>query len=189
VTLCGAVLGAVYRREGDLVHLVGLDGRCPEAEEVRAAYPAPVTSALMSCRAIHENAIIHLPDTASVLPPEGLRLAQLSGFRSVVAVPMRREGDPIGAILVGRPVVGSFAEEQITLLQTFADQAVIAIENVRLFTELEARNTELTATLDRQVATGEVLRAISQAQTDAQPVFEIIAASARRLCGAAYAQV
>ena len=191
VTLCGAILGAIYRREGDLVHVVGLDRRYPEAEEVRAAYPAPVTSALMSCRAIHENAIIHSPDTetAGVLPPEGLRLARLSGFRSVVAVPMRREGDPIGAILVGRPAVGPFPDEQIALLQTFADQAVIAIENVRLFTELEARNTELTATLDRQVATGEVLRAISQAQTDAQPVFEIIAASARRLCGAAYAQV
>jgi len=59
VTLCGAILGAIYRREGDLVHVVGLDRRYPEAAEVRAVYPAPVTSALMSCRAIHENAIIH----------------------------------------------------------------------------------------------------------------------------------
>ena len=198
VTLCGAILGAIYRREGDLVHVVGLDRRYPEAAEMRAVYPAPVTSALMSCRAIHENAIIHLPDTetAGVLPPEGLRLARLSGFRSVVAVPMRREGDPIGAILVGRPAVGPFPDEQIALLQTFADQAVIAIENARLLSELQQRNealaeahAQVTEALDQQTATGEILSVISRAQTDAQPVFEIIAASARRLCGAAYAQV
>src|SRR5262249_10308628 len=80
VTLCDAILGAVYLRKGDLVHLVGLDRRYPEAEEVRAVYPAPMTSGLMSCRAINENAIIHLPDTetAGALPPEGLRLARLS---------------------------------------------------------------------------------------------------------------
>jgi GAF domain-containing protein len=186
VTLCGAVLGAVYRREGDLVHLVGLDRRYPEAEEVRAAYPAPVTSALMSCRAIHENAIIHLPDTeiAGALPAEGFRLARLSGFRSVVAVPMRREGDPIGAILVGRPAVGPFPDEQIALLQTFADQAVIAIENVRLFKELEGRNRDLTEALDQQTATGEILRIISTSPTDLQPVLDAVVRNAARLCGA-----
>jgi GAF domain-containing protein len=183
VTLCGAILGAIYRREGDLVHVVGLDRRYPEADEVRAVYPAPVTSALMPCRAIHENAIIHLPDTetAGVLPPEGLRLARLSGFRSVVAVPMRREGDPIGAILVGRPAVGPFPDEQIVLLQTFADQAVIAIENVRLFTELQTSNRELTTALDTQTATSDILRVISRSQTDVQPVFDAIVASAVRL--------
>src|SRR5262249_5824841 len=164
VTLCGAVLGAVYRREGRLVRLVGLDPRYPHADEVRAAYPAPATSALMSCRAIHENAVIQLPDTeaSGVLPPEGLRLARLSGFRSVVAVPMRRDGEPIGAILVGRPAVGPFPDEQIGLLQTFADQAVIAIENARLFTELQGKNLALTEAhaqvseaLDQQTATAE----------------------------------
>src|SRR5262245_26049969 len=146
VTLCGAILGAIYRRDGSLVRLVGLDPRYPHAEEVRATYPAPVTSPPMSCRAIHEKAIIQLADTESpsVLRPEGLRLARLSGFQSVVAVPMRREGEPVGAILVGRPAVGAFPDEQIGLLQAFADQAVIAIENVRLFTELQEKNDALT---------------------------------------------
>ena len=121
--------------------------------------------------------------------PEGSAFARDLAYRTILPVPLLREGEPIGMIALRRTEVSPFTDMQIALLQTFADQAVIAIENVRLFTELEARNTELTATLDRQVATGEVLRAISQAQTDAQPVFEIIAASARRLCGAAYAQV
>src|SRR5215470_454685 len=193
VTLCGAILGAIYRRDGGLVSLVGLDPRYPQAEEVRAAYPAPVTSTLISCRAIHENAIMQLPDTETpgVLPAEGLRLARLSGFRSVVAVPMRREGEPIGAILVGRPAVAAFPDEQIGLLQTFADQAVIAIENARLFTELQGKNLALTEAhaqvseaLDQQTATAEILRVISRAQTDVQPVFEAIADTAMRLLGA-----
>jgi GAF domain-containing protein len=184
VTLCGAILGAIYRRDGGLVRLVGLDPRYPHAEEVRAAYPAPVTSTLMSCRAIHENAIIRLPDTETpgVLPPEGLRLARLSGFRSVVAVPMRREGEPIGAILVGRPAVGAFPDEQIGLLQAFADQAVIAIENVRLFKELAARNRDLTAT-------SEILQVISRSPTDVQPVLDTIAERAMPLCSASLGAV
>src|SRR5262245_36484882 len=184
VTLCGAILGAIYRRDGGLVRLVGLDPRYPHAEEVRAAYPAPVTSTLMSCRAIHENAIIQLPDTESpgVLPPEGLRLARLSGFRSVVAVPLRREGEPIGSILVGRPAVGPFPDEQIGLLQAFADQAVIAIENVRLFNETKEA-------LQEQTATSDILRVIGQSPTDLTPVARAIAENAARLCETTYTAV
>ncbi len=96
---------------------------------------------------------------------------------------------PIGAIAVGRPEAGAFPESHVALLRTFADQAVIAIENVRLFTELEARNGELTEALGRQTATSEILGVISRSPTDVQPVFDSIVRSARLLCEATFSGV
>ena len=90
---------------------------------------------------------------------------------------MLRDGVPIGSIAVARPQTGFFPDRQIQLLQTFADQAVIAIENVRLFSETKEA-------LEQQTATSEILRVISQSQTDVQPVFDTIAAAALKLCGA-----
>src|SRR5262249_58412831 len=98
----------------------------------------------------------------------------LFGFRSGLGVPMVRHGVVIGAIAVSRTAVGLFPDAQVELVKTFADQAVIAIENVRLFTELQARNQELTVALAQQTATREVLAVISGAQTEVQPVFEAI---------------
>jgi signal transduction histidine kinase len=103
-------------------------------------------------------------------------------MRSIVAVPMLRDGRTIGALSVGRQAPGQFPESLIGLLQTFADQAVIAIENVRLFMELEARNRELTESLEQQTATSEILRAISASPTDTRPVFDTIAQHAVRVC-------
>src|SRR5262249_45494666 len=99
------------------------------------------------------------------------------GFHTILSVPLLREGEPLGAIFLRRTRVEPFSDKQITLLQAFADQAVIAIENVRLFTELEARNRDL-------VATSEILRVISRSPTDVRPVFEAIAESAGRLTNA-----
>ncbi len=103
--------------------------------------------------------------------------------------PIVRDGQVIGAIFVGRARPGLFTDSQVELLKTFADQAVIAIENVRLFTELDARNRDLTEALEQQTATSEILRVISQSQTDVQPVFDTIAAAALKLCRASSANV
>src|SRR3989442_9708977 len=98
-----------------------------------------------------------------------------------------REGGLGGTILIRRTEVRAFTYKQIELLQAFAAEAVIAIENVRLFKELEARNAALTETLDQQTATAEILRVISSSPTDLQPVFDAIVASAGRLCGGRFA--
>ena len=101
----------------------------------------------------------------------------------MLAVPLVREGGPIGAIALWRPEPGPFPAEQVELVQTFAEQAVIAIENVRLFRRWK-RNADLTEALEQQTATSEILRVISQSQTDTQPVFDTIGAAAVKLCRA-----
>jgi signal transduction histidine kinase len=117
------------------------------------------------------QAVAEFPETSS---PQ-------HGVESLLAVPLLREDVAVGVIRISRTQVQPFTEPQIALLKTFADQAVIAIENVRLFKELEAKNTDLTTALDTQTATSDILRVISRSQTDVQPVFDAIVASAVRL--------
>ncbi len=111
------------------------------------------------------------------------------GFRTLLATPLLRDGTPIGVFLLARKAIKPFDEKQMALLSSFADQAVIAIENVRLFDEVNARTDDLRQSLEYQTATGEVLSIISRSPTDIQPVFEAIAASALRLCGAKWSVV
>src|SRR5262249_34150647 len=104
------------------------------------------------------------------------------GFRSILSVPMMRDDKPAGVIAVGRAAPGPFSDSQIALLKTFADQAVIAIENVRLFNETKEA-------LERQTATGEILQVISRTPTDLQPVLKVVVEHASRLCMARDAQI
>src|SRR5262249_47086626 len=188
--LCGAQFGAVLRFDGELIHLAALANVGAEgADALRRAHPRPPSRRTAAARAILTRAIVHIPDVEDD-PEYGLTdEARTAGFRSVLTVPMLRDGQAIGAITVLKGEVGRFSERQVQLLETFADQAVIAIENVRLFTELQARNraltqahAQVTEALDQQTATSEILRVISQSQTDVQPVFDTIVRSAVRLC-------
>src|SRR5262249_2648541 len=162
VRLCGAVNGAVFRYDGKLIHVAAYHNVAgDELAAVLRTFPHPPGRGSVTGRAILSRAIVHVEDLTK--DPEhayASSVVQL-GLRTILSVPMLRTGLPIGAINVARMEVKPFSADQIALLKTFADQAVIAIENVRLFKELEARNTELTETLARQVATSEVLRAIS----------------------------
>src|SRR5262249_48017007 len=115
--------------------------------------------------------------------------ADQEGVRTLLNVPLVSGARCLGAISLYRREVRAFTEKEIALLQTFADQAVIAIENVRLFQELQARNAELTESLEQQTATGEILRVISSSPTNVQPVFDAIVRSAARLCQATFSVV
>src|SRR5262249_46914496 len=143
-------------------------------DALHRVFPTRPSRTLGVGRAILDRDVVHIPDVE--LDPEYRvqRLAGTIGFRSGLFVPMLLHGAPIGAILVARAQPGPSTDQQIALLRTFANQAVTAIENVRLFKELEARNSDLTAT-------SEILQVISRSPTDTQPVFETIANNAMRL--------
>jgi GAF domain-containing protein len=182
VRLCDGLFSALHQFDGELLHLVAHHNYSPEAiEEVRRLYPARPSRGQGFGRAILERAIVHIPDVEIDPEYQAQALSRAIGFRSGVFVPMLREGVPIGAIMVARAEAGPFSDSEIALLKTFADQAVIAVENVRLFTELEASNRGLIAALDKQTATSDILRVISRSQTNVQPVFDAILGSAVRL--------
>ena len=156
---------------------------------VERAFPRKPSPHGATDRAIMGRVVGHYPDVLEDPDYQFQDMARAAGYRSMLAVPMVREGQAIGAITVAGATARTFSDRQIELLKTFADQAVIAIENVRLFKELEARNRDLTETLEQQTATGDILRVISSSPTDVQPVFDTIAENARRLCDAEFCAV
>ncbi len=183
--LCAASDASLYRAEAERMRCVAVFGTTRGMLGVGDT--RPITRGSVSGRVMLSRAPLHVPDILaegeSEYPDAWWAIAS-QGIRTVLAVPLLRDEDVIGAIVIRRVEVRPFSEQQIALLRTFADQAVIAIENVRLFQELQARNRELTEALEQQTATAEILRVISSSPTDLRPVMEAVAENAARVCGA-----
>ncbi|HMF20939.1 MAG TPA: GAF domain-containing protein, partial [Pseudolabrys sp.] len=185
--LCGAIFGVVYLYEDDRLRIAATNNLSPKATSQLhdiQQLKRPERSHLAG-RAVLDRALIHVPDVLK--DPEYSRdLALAGGWRAVLAIPLLRGGKPVGTLSVGKAEPTPFSDRQIQLLKTFADQAAIAIENVRLFKAEQQRTADLTESLEQQNATSEVLRVISSSPGELKPVFQSMLENAVRICEASF---
>ena len=183
--LLGGFSTAVYRFvDGGIAHLAAFTPTTPAADNIlKNAFPRPVSD-FPRFELTLSGTVVQLPDIAEEPSVEVRQIAEARGFRSMLAVPLISSDETIGLVTVTRTEPGRFAEEHVQLLRTFADQAVIAIENVRLFEEVQAKTHDLEESLQQQTATAEVLKVISRSAFDLQTVLETLTRSAVELSGA-----
>src|SRR6516165_10504801 len=185
--ICEGQFAFVVRFDNELLHFGACHGLTPEGlEAFRRGLPRPAGEDTAAGRAILCRAVVQIPDVLADPAYGRLDLAQAVNYRSILAVPMLRDGHPIGVIAVPRAQVGLFPASQIVLLETFARQAVIAIENARLFEAEQQRTRELSESLDQQTATSEVLKVINSSPGALEPVFQTLLENATRLCAAKF---
>src|SRR5262245_25933963 len=184
--LCAADRGAIIMREGDLYWNRANYGFSPEAVRYSLTHPLQLDRGSVTGRVALEGKAIHLPDALADPEYQATGYQQAFGYRTILGVPLLREGSTIGVFILTRDEVDPFNDKQIELVTTFADQAVIAIENVRLFDEVQARTRELSESLEQQTATSEVLKVISSSAGELEPVFNAMLANATRICEATF---
>src|SRR5262245_23652664 len=184
--LCEADMAAIARQKGDAYYLVSVYGYPPDVIEYVKTIPHERGRGSVVGRTVLAAKTVHVTDVLADPEYTNLDMQQKLGLRTVLGAPLLREGNPIGVISLVRNSVRSFTDKQIELVTTFADQAVIAIENVRLFDEVQARTSELSEALEQQTATSEVLRVISSSPGQLEPVFQAMLEKAVRVCEAKF---
>jgi signal transduction histidine kinase/CheY-like chemotaxis protein len=182
--LCAAECAFIFRLEQGAYHLAASHGFSDEYRGFMKRNPIPPGRTTLVGRTALTAHTVHLPDCLADPEYRWFESQRIGGFRTMLGVPLLRNGSPIGVLALTRSQVQPFSDSQIALVRTFADQALIAIENVRLFDEVHARTRDLSEALEQQTATSEVLRIISSSPGDLQPVFQAILSNATRLCGA-----
>ena len=187
--LCEAERANLWRPSGDVYRIAAGFALSPEHEE--ALRRRSIRPGRDSCvgRVLSEGKAVHITDAQSDPEYDQAEVLSIGVSRTILGVPLLREGIPIGVLVVTRSAVRPFTEKQIELIETFADQAVIAIENARLFEAEQERTRELSESLEQQTATSEVLQVISSSPGDLEPVFETMLAKAVRICDAKFGNI
>jgi GAF domain-containing protein/anti-sigma regulatory factor (Ser/Thr protein kinase) len=188
-TLCEAEKASIFQRRGDLYHWVSNFGFSDELVAYAKMHPFTAGSGSTTSRVARSRAPVHIPDVLADPNYMANEYQRLGDYRTILGVPLLRDGEPIGVFIMTRHAVRPFNGRQIELLQTFADQAVIAIENTRLFDEVQARTHDLEEALQQQIATADVLKAISRSAFDLDTVLETLITTALRLCDATYGEI
>ena len=182
--LCDADCGAIHRPKGGAYPYVAKYGYTPEFDEYMRAHPIIPDEGSVIGRAVAERRVIQISDVLADPEYSRTERQRIGGFRTVLGIPLVRDKTPIGVIVLSRNTVRPFTDKQIELAATFADQAVIAIENVRLFDEVQARTRDLAESLQQQTATADVLKVISRSTFDLRTVLQTLVESAATLCDA-----
>src|SRR5262249_38087588 len=189
--LCSATFSVVLRFDGEMIEIASLHNvRDVEGiDALRRAFPRRPLPGGATDDAILTRTIRHIPDVLDDRAYPHKPLAQATSYRSILSVPMLRHGTPVGVITVAGASPRMFTERHVNLLTIFAEQAVIALENTRLFEEVQARTRELSASLQQQTVTADVLKTISRSAFDLQIVLDTLVESAARLCDADFSSI